>query len=342
MSPIPVADCHLHFEGSLPIDALGALARRAGHRFADPTAFEAERSAIHDRTSFLALYREVCGLFRSPGDYGEAARAVARSIGEGGAAYAEVYVSPEIPARFGLDAAGCLIEIDRGFRDAEAQGSPRCRILLDAVRQWGLESAERVLDLHERTRLPSVAGFGLGGDERAAPAAAFAGTYLRARSLGLKTSVHAGEWDGVESLREALDHLRPDRVDHGIAAAEDPRLLARLAEESTALWVAPTSNAVTGAVEGVENHPLPRLLDAGVCVALGADDPLLFATTTAREHEVVRERLGFGTRTMALLAENSWRASFCSADDRRRASGGSDSGPRRPRRGGPPQPSVVS
>ncbi|HEY6065925.1 MAG TPA: adenosine deaminase, partial [Thermoanaerobaculia bacterium] len=252
-----------------------------------------------------------------------------------------VYVSPEIPARFGLDRTECLIEVDRGFRSAEAEGAPPCRILLDAVRQWGPESAERVLDLHEKTLLPSVVGFGLGGDERAMPAAAFAGVYLRARALGLRTSVHAGEWDGVESLREALDHLRPDRVDHGIAAAEDPKLLARLADESTALWVAPTSNAVTGAVGAIENHPLPRLLDAGVCVAIGADDPLLFSTTTAGEHAVAREKLGFGARTMALLAENSWRASFCSRDDRRRAFGRNDPGPRRPRRGGP-QPSVSS
>jgi adenosine deaminase len=185
-------------------------------------------------------------------------------------------------------------------------------------------------------------GFGLGGDERALPAAAFAGVYLRARSLGLRTSVHAGEWDGVESLREALDHLRPDRIDHGIAAVEDPRLLARLAEESTALWVAPTSNAVTGAVDEIENHPLSRLLDSGVCVALGADDPLLFATTTSREYAVVREKLGFGARTMALLAENSWRASFCSPEDRHRATTGSESEPRRPRREGPSQPSVAS
>jgi adenosine deaminase len=342
MSPFRVADCHLHFEGSLPVDLLEALARRAGHRFADRTAFEAERSAVRDRTGFLALFGEVCGLFRSPSDYGEAARAVARSIGEGGAAYAEVYVSPEIAARFGLDPAACLMAVDRGFREAEAEGVTRCRILLDAVRQWGPESAERVLDLHERTHLPSVVGFGLGGDERAAPAAAFAGVYLRARALGLRTSVHAGEWDGVESLREALDHLRPDRIDHGIAAVENPRLLARLAEESTALWVAPTSNAVTGAVDQIENHPLPRLLDSGVCVALGADDPLLFATTTSREYAVARETFGFGARTMTLLAENSWRASFCSLEERNRAATGGGSGPLRSRREGPSQPSVAS
>lgn len=340
MSPFPVADCHLHFEGSIPSDTLETLARRAGHRFADRTRFDAERTAVHDRDGFLGLYREVCSLFRSPDDYGDAARAIARSVGEGGAVYAEIYVSPEIPKRFGLDPAACLAEVDRGFRQAEAEGNPPCRILLDAVRQWGPESADSVLDLHEKTRLGSVVGFGLGGDERAAPAAAFAGIYARARSLALRTSVHAGEWGDGRSLSEALDHLRPDRVDHAIAAADDPQLMTRLAEESTAVWVAPTSNVVTGAVASLEDHPLPRLLDAGVCVALGADDPLLFGTTTEGEHARVREKFGFGARTMRLLAENSWRAAFCSAAERER--GLAALGSRRPRREGPAQPSVVS
>jgi adenosine deaminase len=340
MSPFRVADCHLHFEGSLPPDTLEALARRAGHRFADRAVFESERLAVRDRTSFLDLFGAVCRLFRAPEDYGEAAIAIARSLAEGGAAYAEVYVSPEIARRFGNDPAACLAAIDAGFRRAAEEGGTRCRILLDAVRQWEPESAERVLDLHEKTRLPSVVGFGLGGDEVSVPAAAFAGVYARARALGLRTSVHAGEWDGVESLTDALDHLRPDRVDHGIAAANDPHLLARLAEEATPLWVAPTSNVATGAVESLEDHPLSRLLDAGVCVAISADDPLLFGTTTAQEHALVRERFGFGDRTMRLLAENSWRASFCPPAERDRAI--AELGGRRGRRPGKSQPSVAS
>src|SRR5512143_86798 len=340
MSPFRVADCHLHFEGALPPDTLEALARRAGHRFADREVFEAQCAAVRKRTDFLQLYAEVCGLFRTPEDYEEAAIAVARSVAEGGAAYAEIYVSPEIAVRFGLDPTACLVAIDDGFRRAEAEGGTPCRILLDAVRQWGPESADRVLDLHEKTRLPSVVGFGLGGDELSLPAAAFAGVYARARALGLRTSVHAGEWDDVESLTQALDQLRPDRVDHGIAAANDVHLLARLAEESTALWIAPTSNVVTGAVRDLVDHPLPRLLDAGICVAIGADDPLLFGTTTSQEHALVRERFGFGERTMRLLAENSWRASFSPPADRDRAL--LELGARRPHRKGPPQPSVAS
>jgi len=334
-----LADCHLHFEGSLPAETLQALARRAGHPFADLTAFEAARSSVRDARGFLALYADVCRLFRSAQDFGEAARAIAGSLAFEEVAYAEIYVSPEIATRLGLDAAECLAEVDRGFRESEAAGATRCRILLDAVRQWGPESAERVLDLHEKTQLPSVVGFGLGGEESSVPASAFAGVYARARALGLRTSVHAGEWGESDSVTEALDHLRPDRVDHGIAAAVDERLLERLAEESTALWVAPTSNVVTGVVRNIQEHPLPRLLDAGVRVAIGADNPLFFATTTAREHQLLRDKLGFGERTMRLLAENSWRAAFCSPAERDGAL--AELGGRRPARGRP-QPRVAS
>jgi adenosine deaminase len=339
LSPHRLVDCHLHFEGSLPPQTLTALARRAGHRFADPAAFEAERSRVFDAKGFLALYAQVCGLFRSPRDYGDAALAIARSLADGGLSYAEIYVSPETAARFGLDPQECLLEIDRAFREAEAEGATRCRILLDAVRQWGPDSADRVLDLHEKTRLDSVVGFGLGGDENAIPAAAFAGVYLRARALGLRTSVHAGEWGSVQSLTESLDVLRPDRIDHGIAAAEDSHLLERLSEEATVLWVAPTSNVVTGAVGSLEEHPLGRLLDAGVRVAIGADDPLFFNSTTADELRAAKEAFGFGDRTMRLLAENAWHGAFCSESERRRAL--ADLGARRPPHGRG-QPSVFS
>ena len=209
-SPI-LADCHLHFEGCLPRDFLQRLARRATHLFADLEAFEARRRSVRDDAGFLSLFAEVCSLFRRPEDYGDAARAIGESLARDGVAYAEIYVSPAILSRMALDGARCLEAIDEAFR--ARPGGCDCRILLDVVRQWGPESAERVLDLHERNPMPSVVGFGMGGDEKAVPVSAFAGVYMRARALGLKTSVHAGEWAGPESLEEALDVLRPDRVD---------------------------------------------------------------------------------------------------------------------------------
>jgi adenosine deaminase len=311
-----LADCHLHFEGCLPEDTVLALARRSGHRFADPGVLAQERSRMRGAAGFLGLYAEVCGLFRGPDDYFEAAQAVARRLWQDGVAYAEVYVSPEVFPRLGLPAAECLSAVAAGFAE-EGPGRARCRILLDAVRHWGPESAGRVLDLHERRPVAGVVGFGLGGDEAAVPAAAFADVYLRARALGLRTSVHAGEWAGADSVAEALDFLRPDRIDHGVAAAASPALMERLAEEGTVLLVAPTSNRATGVVPTLSAHPLARLLDAGVRVALAADDPLFFSTSTRREYELLRGEIGLSEEAARACAVNAWRAAFCSEGERK-------------------------
>ncbi len=311
-----LADCHLHFEGSLPAAQVASLARRAGHAFADPKAFESARRALSGPEDFLQLFAEVCRLFRRPEDYLEAAQGIGDFLANDGVTRAEVYVSPEIFSLLGLDAAECLRAIDEGFRKAKETRGIHCAILLDAVRHWGPESADRVLDLYARLPLPSIVGFGIGGDEKSVPAAAFAGVYLRARALGLRTSIHTGEWDGAPAVREALDALRPDRIDHGIAAVEDPRLLARLAEEDTILCVAPTSNLRTGAVAQIAEHPLKRMLEAGVRVTLSADDPTLFGTSTSGEYRFAKEALGLDDRDLRRLAENSWHGAFCSREER--------------------------
>lgn len=313
-APPLLADCHLHFEGSLPREFLERLAGRADHAFRDFAVFEKRRRGVRDSAGFLLLFAEVCRLFRRPEDYSEAARALGEAFGDDGVAYAEIYVSPEIFARMGLPPEECLAAVDEAFR--ARPGGCDCRILLDVVRHFGPEAAERVLSLHEKTRFDTVVGFGMGGDEASVPAAAFSGVYARARALGLKTSVHAGEWAGPDSIAAALDALRPDRVDHGIAAVADARLCERLAGERTTLCVAPSGNVATGAVRSLEDHPLRRLLEAGVRVALSADDPLFFATTTAGEYRVARERLGLGNADLRRLAENSWRTAFCSQAQR--------------------------
>ncbi len=311
-----LADCHLHFEGCLPSPDIARLASRAGHRFADPSVFETSRRGVRDAAGFLDLFAEVCRLFRSPEDYVGAALAVAGALADDGVDYAEVYVSPEIFARVGLDARACLEAVDVGFREALETRGILCRILLDAVRHWGPESADRVLDLYEKNPLPSIVGFGMGGEEASVPAAAFGGIYLRARALGLRTSVHAGEWVGAESVRDVLDALRPDRLDHGIAAVEDPLLLARLADEDTILCVAPTGNLRTGAVSCARDHPLKRLIEAGVRVTLSADDPVLFETTTRGEYRFAREALGLTDEDLRQLAGNAWHAAFCTKAQR--------------------------
>ncbi len=311
-----LADCHLHFEGSLPDDVVRALGEAAAHPLGRPGEIASRRASVHDPAAFLAFYADVCRLFRTPDQYREAAIHLANGLAAeaDGLGYAEVYVSPEIFARMGLDVLACLEAIGSGFDAAAASGGADCRILLDTVRHWGPEAADRVLDAYELRPGSRVVGFGMGGDEGSFPAAAFSGAYARARSLGLKTSVHAGEWLGPESVRDALDALRPDRIDHGIAAASDPDLLSRLAAEGTPLCVAPVGNVVTGAVPSLSAHPLPRLLEAGVAVTLSADDPLLFATTTGGEYEAAAAAFGLSSAVLRGMAGRAWLASFGLSD----------------------------
>ncbi|MEO8189648.1 MAG: adenosine deaminase [Acidobacteriota bacterium] len=316
-----LADCHLHFEGSLPGDVVESLARRAGSPLGEPGALSARRAAVRDSAGFLAFFADVCRLFRSPGDYADAAAHLSAALAADGVAYAEVYVSPEICERIGVDPRAALQAVDAGFAAAARNGCD-CRILLDTVRHWGPEAAGRVLDLHESLRLERVVGFGMGGDESAFPAAAFAGPYARARALGLKTSIHAGEWVGAESVRDALDALRPDRIDHGIGAADDPELLERLAEERVPLFVAPTGNVATGAVASFAEHPLPRLVASGVAVALSADDPLLFSTSTSAEYRAAAA-MGIGESALLSMARLGWTSAFglSPAEQKRGAAG---------------------
>ena len=179
-------------------------------------------------------------------------------------------------------------------------------VLADTVRQFGAPVAEDTL----RAVLPHrdlglVVGFGMGGDETSAPAAEFARVFREARDAGLRTTVHAGETGDAASVSEALDHLRPHRIAHGIGAATDPALMQRLVDEKIPLDVCPTSNLETGVVADVAAHPLRRLLDAGVGVSLGTDDPGLFGTDLTREYELAAEMAGLDLTALSRIAAHS-------------------------------------
>ncbi len=304
-----LADLHLHFEGSVPLRTLVAIARRNGHAFGVEGAFERALANSRRSGSFLRLFADCCRLFASPADYAEAAGALGSAL-SAELAHAEIYVSPEIWSRFGLDPEAVLKAIDAAFGAVEAETGCRLVLLLDSVRQWGADAAGRVLDLHESARLARVRGFGIGGEEDAVAASAFTAVYERAKRLGLGTSIHAGEWAGADSVAAALDALPLDRIDHGVRAAEDPAVLARLASSPVTLCVAPSSNLATGVYASWQEHPLSRLLDAGVRVCLSADDPTIFSTTTSGEYEIARTALGIAEDAFERMQTAAWDARF--------------------------------
>lgn len=169
-----------------------------------------------------------------------------------------------------------------------------------------------------------VVGFGLSNDERRGETSEFAAAFAVARRAGLTLVPHGGELLGPAHIRAVLDHLAPDRLGHGVRAAEDPAVLARIVERGVALEVCPASNVSLGVYRHAADVPLRHLVEAGATVALGADDPLLFGSRLVAQYEAARDVHGFGDVELADLARGSIRASRASDATRARLLAGVD------------------
>jgi aminodeoxyfutalosine deaminase len=313
---IGITELHLHLEGSLSVESAVEIARDRSHAWGAFTPAQLrKRFAFADFFDFLRSIRDMCMILASPEALERAAYELSLKLRREGVEYAEVYTSPYIYVRWGLDYGTMLRAVDSGFERAEAIGGAQCAILIDSVRQWGPEAAEKVLDGLEANRVTRAIGFGLGGEERV-PFEEFRALFDRARGMGLRTVVHAGEGTSADDVWKAIDILGVDRVAHGIRAVTDDALLQTLARRRIPLDLAVTSNYRTRVVTDVP-HPMRKLIDAGVIVTLSTDDPSLFRTDLPREF--VRARR-FGNLTQSELqqvARHGVDASFASAERKR-------------------------
>jgi len=163
-----------------------------------------------------------------------------------------------------------------------------------------------------------VIGFGLSNDERRGAAADFERAFRIADRAGLLLAPHAGELVGPASVTAALEALHADRLGHGVRSAEDPRLIERLAEENITCEVCPSSNVSLGVAPDEAAVPLRKLVESGVPVALGADDPLLFGQRLVKQYEIARDVHGFTPAELAELARMSIRGSAAPTDTKAR------------------------
>ena len=180
--------------------------------------------------------------------------------------------------------------------------SQRCR-------NFGAEQALRVARQAAERPHPYVVGFALAGDERVPPTE-FAEAFKIAADAGLGCTVHAGEWQGPESIRQALQ-LPVSRLDHGVRAIEDPTLVHEIAERGITLNTCPTSNVVLGVYESFAQHPLPHLRAAGVRVTLGSDDPPYFGASLGGEYDVCSKHFGWDDQHLCEVTVAAIEAAFC-------------------------------
>ncbi len=306
---IGISELHLHLEGSVSIPTTLELAAQRSHPWASFTPRQLrDQYRYSSLESFLGVIRNVCAIICSTEGLERIARELSHTLAGQGVRYAEVYVSPYIYVRWGLDYHEVLEAVDRGFAQGEEAGGASCRILLDSVRQWGPDAAKIVLETYAERKLERVVGFGLGGEELV-PLEEFVDLFNYARDLGLHTVVHAGESKGAEDVKKAVDLLRVERVAHGIRSLEIPGLTRELAASGVVLDLAVSSNYRTAAVS-TRLHPIRALLDHGVTVTLSTDDPALFRTDLPREYQRARRFGKLSAPELRQIAMNGVDYSF--------------------------------
>lgn len=291
--PYPKIELHVHLEGTIRPEKLLDMARRNGVTLpADNVEALSALYRYRDFDHFLEMWRATTGTMRTGDDFRRAVLDYALEAKAHGVQYIETTFSPINRNKWdGIPYPAMFDGVTDGITAAAEHYGVTVRAMPSLI--WGVdrELAEECAQWAVRYRDRGIVGLDAGGNELArGDVSEFDRAVAIARDGGLGIVPHAGEAGGVRAIRDVL-RWNPDGLQHGIAAAGDPALMAELVDRGTVLRVTPTSNVATRVVADIAEHPLPRLREAGVRCSIGTDDPALFGTTLGQEYELA-ERLG--------------------------------------------------
>ncbi|AJE46848.1 adenosine deaminase [Celeribacter indicus] len=310
VSTLPKAELHMHIEGSLEPEMMIALARRNGVKIRFDTPEEVAAACEFDNLqTFLDLYYAGLTVMRTEEDYFEVTHAYLKKAHEDAVRRVELYFSPQAHVRREIPVptmmAGIAAAFDAGKRDFGIDSA----LVWGLQRQYSEEEALQTLDL-ARGYEDRIVALGMGGPEVGNPPSKFRRVYAEAKARGWKTSIHAGEEGPPAYIREALELLDVDRIDHGVRAWEDPALVAELAARGTCLTVCPLSNVRLRVYDRMEDHPVAALLRAGVRVTVNSDDPPYFGGYVNENYRACQEALSLTDAETVQLLRNSFTGCF--------------------------------
>ena len=307
---LPKAELHLHIEGSLEPEQMFEFGRR-NHIALPFKSVEAVRAAyaFSNLQDFLDIYYQGAGVLMTEQDFHDLAMAYFRRVAADGCRHVELFFDPQTHTDrglpFGIAAEGLLSGMAEAKRTLDVSSS----LILCFLRHLEEDAAFATLRAAE-PYLDRIQGVGLDSSEIGHPPSKFARVFQAAGERGLKRVAHAGEEGPPTYVREALDLLRVDRIDHGNRALEDPALVARLVAEGMTLTICPLSNLKLCVVDDLTAHPLKRMLDLGLKVTLNSDDPAYFGGYLGRNWTETALALNLNRDDLVTLAKNSFIGSF--------------------------------
>ena len=302
---LPKAELHLHLEGSLEPELLFALAERNGIAlpWADVDGLRAAY-AFNNLQEFLDLYYQGANVLRTEQDFYDLTWAYLLKCQEQGVIHTEPFFDPQTHTDRGIPFEVVLRGIQQALVDGEKQLGISHGLILSFLRHLSEEEAFKTLEQAMPFRDAFVA-VGLDSSEKGFPPRLFERVFAKARSEGLRCVAHAGEEGPPEYIWEALDLLKVERIDHGVRAIEDERLMRRIIDEQIPLTVCPLSNIKLCVFDHMRQHNILDMLERGVKVTVNSDDPAYFGGYVTENFAALHEHLGMTEDQAKRLAQNS-------------------------------------
>jgi adenine deaminase len=314
---MPKAELHMHLEGALEPDLMFAFAERNGIKLRFDSVQELRaKFNFTSLQSFLDLYYEATSTLVTKRDFDELTSSYLRHAMADGVRHAEVFFDPQSHTTRGIPFETVITGIHDALERGHHESGISSNLIVCFLRHLSEEDA--VCTLEEALPFRQwLAGVGLDSSETGNPPEKFERVFARARQAGLRAVAHAGEEGPADYIRQALDLLHVERIDHGVRAVEDAELVKRLASERVPLTVCPLSNVRLRVFPSIKEHNLKQLLDAGLMVTINSDDPAYFGGYVADNYIAAQEALGLSRDDLYRLAANSFEASFLPEENKR-------------------------
>lgn len=313
---LPKAELHIHIEGSLEPELMFELARRNAVEI--PFAGVEEVRAAYDFSNlqdFLDIYYQGANVLLHEDDFRDLAAAYFDRAAADTVTHAEIFFDPQTHTDRGVPFDVVMRGLLAGMAEAEARHGISSKLILCFLRHLDEDAAFETLRSAEPW-LGSIAAVGLDSSELGHPPEKFARVFAAAAEMGLRRVAHAGEEGPPDYVREALDILRIDRLDHGNRSMEDPDLVARLVREGMTLTVCPLSNLKLCVVPAMADHPIDEMLRAGLRPTINSDDPAYFGGYLNDNFRAAAEGRGLTREDLATLARNSFEGSFLGEEEK--------------------------
>lgn len=309
------AEIHCHIEGAASTSLVASQAKKYGVNI--DGLINGDNFVWTDFTTFLGAYDKAAALFRSDEDYALLSQTYFESIAADGAIYGEIFISTNHAQSCGLDPKLYVEGLAEGMRRAKVNTGIETRMIATGLRHLGAEGVDEAANWLLKNPHPLITGWGMAGEERIHHPKDFVRSFDKMRDAGYGITVHAGELVGWQSVADAMDYLKPDRIGHGVRAIENADLVKRLADEQIVLECCPGSNMSLNVFPDFAAHSFMKLRAAGIPVTLNSDDPPYFATSLKREYdEIGRVHFGLSDRELSEITRAAIKAAYVDEDTR--------------------------